>query len=123
MRNGLNIDDYIEIFQTITHEVLKILRTKGKRYVYVEATHKDINNGKEFIGLFRGGYTVGKGHCMGWYAVEYLRFTRCLSVNGYFCNKFLSKLEISSMLNMKEFRAKNDAQARLEFSKLLHKKE
>lgn len=123
MRNGLTFDDYHEFARESVQEILEALRTKGKKYIYVEATHKDINNGKEFIGLFRGGYPVGKGHCMGWYGVEYLRFTRCLAVNKDYYNKFLSQISISTMLRINEFRAKNDKEARQKFIQIISERE
>lgn len=123
MKNGLTFNDYREIIRGIIQDALKDLCIKGKKYMYVEATHKDINNGEKFIGLFRGGYPVGKGQGMGWYGAEHLRFTRCLAVNKDFCNKFLPQISILTMLRIKYFRAKNDKEAREKFIQIILEKE
>lgn len=119
MKNGLTINDYREIIREMVQETLKALRVKGKKYMYVEATHKYINNGKEFIGLFRGGYPTGKGYGMGWYGAEYLRFTRCLAVNKEHYNKFLPQISISTMLRIENFHANNDKEARKKFTQII----
>lgn len=116
MRNRLTIGDYKEIFQEVIQEFKK-LHADGKKYVYVEAIHKKLNNGKQFIGLFKGGYSSGEGHSMGWYGAECLRFTRCLAVNKDSYNIFLPKIYISTMLRMEVIRAKNDVEASKYFLK------
>lgn len=123
MKNGLTFNDYQEIIRESVQEILKVLCTKGKLYMYVEATHKNINNGKEFIGLFRGGYPVGKGHGMGWYGAEYLRFTKCLAANKNYCNKFLPQISISTMLRIEYFYAKNNKEARQKFIQIISERE
>lgn len=114
---NITLTDYMEIFKEELQEVKEALFAKGKTYMYVEATHKDINNGKPFLGLFKGGYPVGKGHGMGWYGTEYLRFTKLLAANEDSYNKFFPQIPISTMLRIEKFRAKNNKEAREKFFK------
>jgi len=122
MRTGLTFDDYKELTRVIAKEITEFLHAKGKNYMCVEATHKDINNGKTFMGLFKGGYPVGKGCGMGWYGAEYLRFTRCLAVNEDNYNKFLPQISISTMLRIEKIHAKNDKEARQKFIQIVSEK-
>lgn len=108
-----------KLFKKVCKKFCKFFAQKSKKYMYVEATHKDINGGKEFVGLFRGGYPVGRGHCMGWYGAEYLRFTRCLAVNKDYCSKFLPQIPISTMLRIESFYAENNKEARQKFIQII----
>lgn len=119
MGNNLIFDDFKEIIKAIAHDLSERLRTKGKNYMFVEATHKNINNGKTFIGLFKGGYPIGKGYGMGWYGAEYLRFTRCLAVNEHYYNKFFPQISISTMLRIEKINAKNNKEARQKFIQII----
>lgn len=85
--------------------------TEGREYVVVEASHAKINNGKPFLGLFKGGIMCHSGHGMGWYGSEYYRFTKCIATSVGDCSMFFPKIYVTTFYMVPSFRAKTDKDA------------